>query len=304
MSAVVRTPAEFVATVPHLIGYHPGAGDLVAVFLGLDGRKVVMSSCSRVTTPSEAGDSAQASRVAAPEHQTVLLVGYDLDPDCLAAARNRLQQAGSHVRDALRVSDGQVWTWEGGAPAPVAAGEGCQAVAALVGAGSAPVDSRAAAYARVLPRERAALLDLTAAAPVSLAATWMLWQTIVDRGVQGLTDEAVATAVASLQDDDVAGALLLAIGGPRLGSLISTGTPADVHPAASPSIVLDRFCGLCRALPDNGMVAPTLAMAAAYAWFQVGDGAITNAILVRAGTAGIVSPMLDVLDVVVALGLR
>lgn len=306
MSAVVRTPAEFVATVPHLVGYHPGAGDLVAVFLGLDGRKVVMSSCARVTSTEEAEQVAAAAHLAAPEHLTVLLVGYDLDRACLGAARERLQQEGSNVRDALRVTDGQVWLWDGGSPEPLSGSEDCSAVSELIGAGSAPMESRAAAYARVLPRSRAARLDLTAAeAPSTVGETWMLWQAILDRGVEGMADRHVVAAVASLHDDAVARALLVAIGGDRLGRLLGSGiTRADVHTDAHPSIILDRLCGLCQALPDDDSIAPVLAVVATYAWFVPGDGAVANAVLARADTAEIQSRLLGTLNAMVMLGIR
>ncbi|MGC4797597.1 DUF4192 domain-containing protein [Micromonospora saelicesensis] len=109
----VRSPADLIAAVPYLLGFHP-TDSVVAV--ALVGRQIVFAARADLPDPTElgglAGHLAGVIRRQGAEAATV--VGYG-QPERVTPAvdsvRDALNDFGLHVLDALRVTDGRWWSY-------------------------------------------------------------------------------------------------------------------------------------------------------------------------------------------------
>lgn len=155
----VRSPADLIAAVPYLLGFHPA--DSVVV-VAMRGRRIVFAA--RADLP-DAGDPTLPARHLAgvidrqgPEAATV--IGYGTAArvtPTVDAIRQALADAGLVVLDALRVTDGRYWSYlctevdccpPDGTPYDPGASE---VTAAAVFAGQVALPDRAALTAQVAP---------------------------------------------------------------------------------------------------------------------------------------------------------
>ena len=190
----VSSPADVLAVVPHLLGFHPG-NSLVVMGVGLPRARVQLAFRYDLPDPPDAVHAADIAEHAAEvlRHRrigTVIGVGYGpgtlVTPvaDALAAA---LRQAGLRLHELMRVENGRYWSYlcqnpeccpAEGVPFDVRANP---AAAAMTVAGLVAYPDRAALASTVAPvtgaaarsmeqatrraRERAADLIAQASAP-------------------------------------------------------------------------------------------------------------------------------------------
>ncbi|MBX7269701.1 DUF4192 domain-containing protein [Micromonospora sp. Llam7] len=180
----VRSPADLIAAVPYLLGFHPA--DSVVV-VALSGSRITFAA--RGDLPGEGDPHEPAGHIAAVTAQqgadSATVIGYGTAArvtPAVDAIRVALADAGLTVLDALRVTDGRWWSYvcaqpeccppEGTPYDPLASA----VPAAAVFAGQVALPDRAALAAQVAPAggatmrqaaERAdrRLTDLLAAAP-------------------------------------------------------------------------------------------------------------------------------------------
>ncbi|MEV1331683.1 DUF4192 domain-containing protein [Micromonospora costi] len=156
----VRSPADLLAAVPYLLGFHPA--DSVVV-VALRGRRIVFAA--RADLPATPDDPAHPARhlagvVRRQRVDAATVVGYGpaarVTPT-VDAVRAALGEFGLTVLDALRVTDGRWWSY-------LCAEPGCcppdgrpydpgtsQVTASAVLAGQVALPDRAALAARVAP---------------------------------------------------------------------------------------------------------------------------------------------------------
>ncbi|MFE9956375.1 DUF4192 domain-containing protein [Micromonospora sp. NPDC005299] len=156
----VRSPADLVAAVPYLLGFHPA--DSVVV-VAMRGRRVVFAA--RSDLPEPGSDPRRAARhlaevVARQRTDAATVLGYGPAArvtGAVDAVGEALDQAGLLVLDALRVTDGRWWSYlcaepaccpPEGTPYDAAAS---QVSAAAVFAGQVALPDRAALAAQVAP---------------------------------------------------------------------------------------------------------------------------------------------------------
>jgi hypothetical protein len=113
----VNTPAELIAAVPYLIGFHPT--DSAAV-VAMRGSRIVFAArydLPPLERPAEEirGDVAAVAQIVAnQEVTTATVIGYgvaDLVTPTLLRLATALEQAGVPVVDQLRVTDGRWWSY-------------------------------------------------------------------------------------------------------------------------------------------------------------------------------------------------
>lgn len=113
----VRTPAELVAALPYLLGYHPA--DAVAL-LGLRGHDMEFAACFDLPPPDLDGRTVRdgADRIAAmighQEPQSLVVVGFGppqrVTPMIMHLAE-ALRAVEMRLSDAIRVTDGRWWSY-------------------------------------------------------------------------------------------------------------------------------------------------------------------------------------------------
>ncbi|MGW5082803.1 DUF4192 domain-containing protein [Micromonospora echinospora] len=178
----VRSPADMVAAVPYLLGFHPA--DSVVV-VAVRGRRVVFAA--RGDLPAPGADPGPAARhlaqvVARQDADAATVVGYGPAArvtGVVDAIGDALTAAGLVVLDALRVTEGRWWSYlcaepsccppEGTPYDPAAS----QVSAAAVFAGQVALPDRAALAAQVSPLDgpvRLAMRRATGRARLRLAA--------------------------------------------------------------------------------------------------------------------------------------
>ncbi|MEV2237826.1 DUF4192 domain-containing protein [Micromonospora sp. NPDC049891] len=182
----VRSPADLIAAVPYLLGFHP-ADSIVVV--ALSGKRIVFAA--RGDLPGDADPYEPGQHIAAVTARqgadSATVVGYGpaarVTP-AVDAVRAALAEAGLAVLDALRVTDGRWWSYlcdepeccppEGTRYDPQAS----TVPAAAVFAGQVALPDRAALAAQVAPvggeamrqaveQAEQRLTDLLAAAPAA-----------------------------------------------------------------------------------------------------------------------------------------
>ncbi|MFG1949600.1 DUF4192 domain-containing protein [Micromonospora sp. NPDC048830] len=156
----VRSPADLIAAVPYLLGFHPA--DSVVV-VALRGPRIVFAA--RADLPGPGADpldpaSHLAGVIARQGAESATVLGYGeaarVTP-AVDAVRGSLTAAGLAVLDALRVTDGRYWSYLCAEPAccpaegtPYDAGAS-EVSAAAVFAGQVALPDRAALTAQVAP---------------------------------------------------------------------------------------------------------------------------------------------------------
>ncbi|MFF5177131.1 DUF4192 domain-containing protein [Micromonospora sp. NPDC000316] len=156
----VRSPADLLAAVPYLLGFHP-ADSVVAV--ALCGRQIIFAA--RADLPEPGTDPVDRARhlagvILRQGAEAATVVGYgppDRVTPSVDAVRAALTGAGLEVLDALRVTDGRWWSYlcteadccppEGRRYDPAAN----QVTASAVFAGQVALPDRAALVAQVSP---------------------------------------------------------------------------------------------------------------------------------------------------------
>ncbi|WP_436525203.1 DUF4192 domain-containing protein [Actinoplanes sp. HUAS TT8] len=113
----IRTPAELIAVVPFVMGYHPS--DSVAM-VGLSGSRLDFAACHDLPPPDWTAADAQkaaddvADAVALQRPERVVIVGYGtakrVIPSLLRSAE-AVTRRGVDVLDVMRVTDGRWWSY-------------------------------------------------------------------------------------------------------------------------------------------------------------------------------------------------
>lgn len=156
----VRSPADLLAAVPYLLGFHPA--DSVVV-VAMRGRRVVFAARADLPDPAEAPADRARHLVGVVRRQRVdaaTVVGYGpahrVTP-AVDAVRDALDEGGLVLLDALRVTDGRWWSYLCG-EARCCPPEGrpydpgsSQVTASAVFAGQVALPDRAALAAQVAP---------------------------------------------------------------------------------------------------------------------------------------------------------
>ncbi|MFG1676239.1 DUF4192 domain-containing protein [Micromonospora sp. NPDC049282] len=178
----VRSPADLVAAVPYLLGFHPA--DSVVV-VAVRGRRVVFAARGDLPDPgTDPGPVARhlAQVVVRQDADAATVIGYGPAArvtGAVDAVGGALDDAGLVVLDALRVTDGRWWSYLCGEPACCPADgtpydpAASQVSAAAVFAGQVALPDRAALAAQVSPLDgpvRLAMRRATARARRRLAA--------------------------------------------------------------------------------------------------------------------------------------
>lgn len=342
MSATARLsgPADMLAVLPYLLGYHP-TGSLVVVAIGDGGR---MGVVQRIDLP-QAGESAHAAASALVPAllrdgaRSVTIIGYEMITGSSVAPAEVLSglaaAEGIEVVDTLVVRGDRWWSTACEDPTCCPAEgkplSGTSAAAAeLIGVGCAPLPNRTAVAARLAPTARAASLvaecerqsgtpgEITAAR--GLAAWARVLGTTDDVPVTDLPDSALCLAALVLQDIEARdgliawltpGTLPLDLVRPDLIGLLDkaiqvpwrkTGETAPIAGAESSHRAQDRLMTLCANLPDSH-ACPALTMLANLAWWR-GDGAIARLALDRALAADPGYRLAILLSRMVELGIR
>ncbi|WDZ85961.1 DUF4192 domain-containing protein [Micromonospora cathayae] len=156
----VRSPADLIAAVPYLLGFHPAES---VVLVALRGRQIVFAARADLPPPGTAAAPAARYLAAVLRRQraeAATIIGYGPAARVTAAVdavRHELGGADITVLDALRVGDGRYWSYlctdpgccppEGTPYDPTAS----QVTAAAVFAGQVALPDRAALTAQVAP---------------------------------------------------------------------------------------------------------------------------------------------------------
>ena len=109
----VRSPADLLALVPYLIGFHPSASLCV---VGM--RESAVTCAFRYDLPDsdrlDEFSSSLAPMIAGKPVEVVVLAGYGPEADVtlvMSAAREAMTTAGVRVADALRADQGRYWSY-------------------------------------------------------------------------------------------------------------------------------------------------------------------------------------------------
>lgn len=108
-----RSPAELLATVPYLLGYHPAEGQLV--LLGLSGSRLAISAVTMPRSHLEEDTAVLHATTTVMSREgvnAVLAIGYgqaDIIDPVLATVGQLLGEHCIPLRDAIRVSDGRYY---------------------------------------------------------------------------------------------------------------------------------------------------------------------------------------------------
>jgi len=297
-------PAELVAVLPFLLGYHPRDA---LVLVCARGARVVLTACQ--TLPEEqavypALDELM-SGIAHADPDTAIVIAYQGAIDVQAAveaATTACREVGIHVSDRIIVGDGTWQSLEHGSSGHTAPSS---AVSELVGAGISPLTSRSDVDAILEPRQEAQdvarhLNRYTArenCEEALLALYCSAWPVVLDvtDHAPPITPKTAARAVLALRDIPVRDVLVARL------------PPGALHPADVPGRTADlirslplapwettegwervqvhsrlqhRLVTLAGLTPDSH-AAPPLTVLACWAWWR-GDGALARAATERA----------------------
>ncbi|MGW5672553.1 DUF4192 domain-containing protein, partial [Micromonospora sp. NPDC003776] len=188
----VRSPADLIAAVPYLLGFHPA--DSVVV-VALRGRRVVFAARGDLPEPGAdprpaAGHLAEVIARQGSESATVIGYGPPVRvTPAVDAVGEALDRAGLLVLDALRVTDGRWWSYLCTEP------DCCPPDGTPYDPGASEVSAAAVFAGQVALPDRAALTAQVSAldGPVRVA---MRRATVRARGrLAALTEEATETAL-------------------------------------------------------------------------------------------------------------
>jgi uncharacterized protein DUF4192 len=299
----VGSPAEVLAAVPYLLGFHP-ARSLVVIGARPPRERIRVSfryDLPDPPAPAHAREiAAHAAAVFAREKVTVaIVVGYGpgaLVTPAAEALRAALADGGIELREMLRVEDGRYWSYLCADPACCAA-EGVPfdvsahpVAARLTVAGNVTLPGRAALQATIAPlggrvrlsmREATARAQQRAAALVAQAARSgvagrALLRPVIEDGLRAVT-EAIGTyrGGGRIDSDDELAWLTVTLADLRVRD-DAWARMEPAHAAAHRRLWTDvvRRAELC--------YVPAPACLLAFAAWQAGDGALANVALERA----------------------
>ncbi|MFD0730268.1 DUF4192 domain-containing protein [Planotetraspora mira] len=107
---VLSSPADILAAVPYLVGFHPADSLVVIGFAG-----AALQLSTRWDLPPEPGDLDRLAPLFVREGVTMaVLVGYGPEPvvdSAVLEAGRLLEEAGVRVTEALRAEDGRYWSY-------------------------------------------------------------------------------------------------------------------------------------------------------------------------------------------------
>lgn len=308
-SFAVRSPADLLAAVPYLLGFHP-ADSVVA--LGVADGDVVFAA--RADLPeSDDVDSLAAyvtSVVARQDVTGAVVVGYGAPEPVLLAVRDALESADIRVYDVLHVADGRYRSAlctdpgccdPGGTPFDVLSSP---VAAALTYDGAVALPDRHALVAAVAPvggLERVSMRRATARADDRLEALWVGGRD----AVLGAAAEALRDALGPgagtpgrrdggpLSDDEVA----------WLSVLLCDPAVRDLawRQITDPRPHVELWREVVRRAEPYLVAAPACLLA--FAAWQSGDGALASVALGRALDADSAYPLAVLLDQILRHGL-
>ena len=312
----LRSPADLLAVIPHLLGFVPNNA---VVVVALKDNKIDLTQRMDLPDSDRAAEVAQAlaRHVLREEAEAALLVASEVTPSeslaLLDALGERLDAYQVAVRDRIVVCEGRWRSLEcsdpsccppEGNPVPSAT-EAASVLAEFVGVGSAPLADRLALADQLEPVPAAAdvdeLLTGSAAAQASVKCeearrrVAVAWARVITQPESTLGIADVAVALKSLQDvstrDGIAAVLIPS--GLELETLpqdtqalvfqcrnaIRVAEEAQVVDMTTGAI-RSRLIGLCRHATDEH-AAPALTLLATFTWWH-GDGALARVALDRA----------------------
>lgn len=310
----LRSPAELLVVIPHLLGFEP---DRAIVVVALRDKKIGLTQRMDLPDPDRVEEVADAlvRHVLKDSAQAVLLVGYEATAGeshaLVAALTERLREGRVSVRDRIVVHERR---WRSldchnpaccppdGRPLP-APDEAASAVAEFIGRGSAPLPDRNALAGQVeagsTASEVADLMGGEGVPHVTLTEEEArhrlagVWARVLEVDGDPITVADAAVALQSLTDvathDGLAALLTNTLARQELPhetrALLSDITQAlqaheDVVTDSVVGGVKARLITLCRHASDEH-AAPSLTLLATYSWWH-GDGALARVALDRA----------------------
>lgn len=320
VGTTVRGLAELAVLLPFALGYDPGCS-LVVVCL-VDGR---MDLVARFDLDPDAPVATAMAPVVdvvgreIPDEVVILALGAPvgarpLHDHAAREAARILRDAGVLV-GAVAVVDGDHLHRldRPGAPVPLPTPAEVPAVADHVAAGVHPRPTRAALEAAVEADERA--VETGAAVPdEGRTAICEAWAQLLDRPVEAVPPQVLATAVAALVDPMVRDGLMLhlcPVGGedpscggwrPAFSAAVPDRPWLGEDTAAERRLLLERLRSVAARTPDR-WAAPVLTVLANTAWW-VGDGTLAAVALARALRVDPGYRLAVLLDQLVSLGVR
>jgi hypothetical protein len=243
----MRSAGDLVAVLPYLLGYHP-RDSLVLVCLR-EGQ-VCLTACQPLSLGGEPLPALDAllAGMAKADPEAVIILGYENTTPVAGITRavaEACAEVGVPVHDRIIVTDHGWQSQNNGAGTGSAAG-GATAAAELVGAGIAPLPSRAALTAAVQPTgdevrvaRHIARYTVRADDPDLLELYCSAWPTVLDTrdGAPRITPTLAARAVLALRDVAVRDLVVARL---TPGTLDVDASPEPPGPCCAPS---PRRCG-------------------------------------------------------------
>ncbi|WP_076259255.1 DUF4192 domain-containing protein [Intrasporangium flavum] len=312
----LRSPAELLAVIPHLLGFQP---QHAIVVMALRDNRIDLTQRIDLPAPERLEEVAEAlvRHVRRETAEAALVVGYEDTVDqsrpLLEAVTDRLAAQGVAIRDRLVVHDGRWRSLDCDRPSccppegtPLRpAVDVASTIAEFVGRGSAPLPDRQTLAAQVeegrAAQDVADLIRRTGEVPAILADRRGrhrlpdVWARVLTQSDGTLAVADAAIALQSLKETSTRDGLAVV--------LIPTGLERDVLPEETqalvdacsrairaaeeedgvdmaPGSVKPRLLDLCRHATDEH-AAPALTLLATYSWWH-GDGALARVALDRA----------------------
>lgn len=286
-TAVVNSPRELVAVVPHILGFQPTAS---LVVLALDGTK--MDGCMRIDASADLFTQREHLRasVATFMRQTtgkralvVLYADDTLTEDLTAPMRDLLATFDVHDVITATVREGRV-SIDGDDTTDLPTD--CPAIATMIGNGSAVMPSREELDALLSPRgDWPAVADALAASTApSVTDGIAAWAGVLGTApVADLAPEVIATAVRAAHSIEYRDALLARIIGEKVEGIPTWAVEAagaTVTKRPESGAVRGRFVALIQRIPEAS-AAEALSMLGLVAWAH-GNGTLASLAAERA----------------------
>ncbi|GAA1993584.1 hypothetical protein GCM10009817_39860 [Terrabacter lapilli] len=312
----LRSPAELLAVIPHLLGFQP---QHAIVVMALRDNKINLTERIDLPTPDRVEEVAEAlvRHVRRETAEAALLVGYEdtagQSRPLIEALTERLRAQGVSIRDRLVVHDGR---WRSldcdrpsccpleGSPLPPPA-DVASTIAEFIGQGSSPLPDRQTLAAQLeegsAAQDVADLIRRSGEVPATVADSRArhrladVWARVLTRSDGRLAVADAAVALQSLKEastrDGLAAVLIpngldLNVLPEETQALVDAcsgaiRTAEEEHEVdTTPGAVKSRLIDLCRHATDEH-AAPVLTLLATYSWWH-GDGALARVALDRA----------------------